>query len=544
MGILSHKTQCPTEGCDGAGDNLAVYEDGSTFCHACHYVEPSKGEITVRTEKKEVPLVLEYITHKPIKTRGISEETATKFGVGFTSEFLIFNYYTTSGSVYGQKLKTKDKKFQTRGSSLGLYGQHLWEPNDKLKLVVTEGELDALAVSQMQDNKWPVVSIPSGAMNAKKSLLSELEYIKGFKEVILMFDNDSAGRVATEQCLEALPKYMCKVAKLPDGVKDANQLLLDGRESELQGIVWNAVSEKVKDIVSPLDIANDVLSDVTFGTPTPWKSLDDISYGIRRKEIHIVAAANSVGKTQYLLEILYSMIDQGRKVGVFSFEQSPADTMRRMIGFSMNKQIHIPGTEYNKTAALGILESLQGKIFLYDQQGSSTLEHTANLVTYLSKAHGVSLFLIDNLKGVSQGNRDKLAEIMLRLQSLAFQLNVTFILVSHVTKSSISLSKHISDKEGSKKGLDVEGLTWESGRVLSKENIYGASEVGDMADLITALSRNTISEDEAVRNTLHVKCLKNRLDGSKAGKSFTLRYTEEGRLVEQEKIVDNILAEF
>jgi twinkle protein len=37
-------------------------------------------------------------------------------------------------------------------------------------LTITEGEIDALSVSQAQGNKWPVVSVPTGAKGAVKPL--------------------------------------------------------------------------------------------------------------------------------------------------------------------------------------------------------------------------------------------------------------------------------------------------------------------------------------------------------------------------------------
>ena len=61
----------------------------------------------------------------------------------------IANYCNSVGQVVAQKIRTKDKKFYWLGdkSKAGLYGQHLWGEGGK-RLVITEGELDALSVSQ------------------------------------------------------------------------------------------------------------------------------------------------------------------------------------------------------------------------------------------------------------------------------------------------------------------------------------------------------------------------------------------------------------
>ena len=52
---------------------------------------------------------------------------------------------------------------------VNLFGQHKWKPGGKM-ITVTEGEVDAMSVSQVQGNKWPVVSVPSGAQSAKNIL--------------------------------------------------------------------------------------------------------------------------------------------------------------------------------------------------------------------------------------------------------------------------------------------------------------------------------------------------------------------------------------
>ena len=87
----------------------------------------------------------------------------------------IANFYDESGAVVAQKIRLPQKNFMALGdfSKAGLYGSHLWSGGKKL--VITEGEIDALSVSQIQDYKWPVVSVPNGAAGAKKVIASNFE---------------------------------------------------------------------------------------------------------------------------------------------------------------------------------------------------------------------------------------------------------------------------------------------------------------------------------------------------------------------------------
>ena len=73
------------------------------------------------------------------------------------------------------------------------------------QIVITEGEIDCLTVSQLQGNKWPVVSIPNGVSTGKKAIQDNLEYLNNFEKIILMFDMDEQGREATEEVAKVLP---------------------------------------------------------------------------------------------------------------------------------------------------------------------------------------------------------------------------------------------------------------------------------------------------------------------------------------------------
>ena len=90
-------------------------------------------------------------------------------------------------------------------------------------IVITEGELDCLSVSQVNNNKYPVVSIPSGTASAKKYIKQELEWLSKFEKIILMFDTDEAGMKASVECANILPVKKCYIAKVQG--KDANELL-------------------------------------------------------------------------------------------------------------------------------------------------------------------------------------------------------------------------------------------------------------------------------------------------------------------------------
>ena len=52
---------------------------------------------------------------------------------------------------------------------------------------------------------WPMVSLPHGAASAKKDLQKQIPFLQGYQEIVLFFDNDEAGRQATELASGILP---------------------------------------------------------------------------------------------------------------------------------------------------------------------------------------------------------------------------------------------------------------------------------------------------------------------------------------------------
>ena len=105
-------------------------------------------------------------------------------------------------------------------------------------VTVVEGEADALAVSEMFDNKWAVVSIRSGASGAVKDIKANLEWLETFENVVICFDNDKAGQEASRAVLDLFTPNKAKNVVLP--MKDAGEML---KERNVQGFIkewWNA----------------------------------------------------------------------------------------------------------------------------------------------------------------------------------------------------------------------------------------------------------------------------------------------------------------
>jgi twinkle protein len=110
--------------------------------------------------------------------RGLYEETCQKYKIYRDGNILRFYYFSPDGILKGAKCKTPKKVFTYEGESDGtFYGQNLFPSNGK-RVVITEGELDAASCYQAMPG-WPVVSLPTGAAGAKKSMQRNLQWLQG-----------------------------------------------------------------------------------------------------------------------------------------------------------------------------------------------------------------------------------------------------------------------------------------------------------------------------------------------------------------------------
>ena len=128
-----------------------------------------------------------------LQKRKISEETCQHYKVYRDGELLRFPYYSSDKTLQGFKTKNKLKDFKYEGNTTDtLFGQSLI-PSTGKRIMVYEGELDALSGWEAYPN-WAHVSLPHGAASAKKDIQKQLQLFQGYEEIILFFDKDEAGK--------------------------------------------------------------------------------------------------------------------------------------------------------------------------------------------------------------------------------------------------------------------------------------------------------------------------------------------------------------
>lgn len=190
---------------------------------------------TVAEYYRAVSQAQEYIVN-----RGISKETAKKFGLGYDAQknALIIPFLNTYGEVVGiteRNLNDNGPKYinsaenEVFKKSQLLYGLDKARKNIKECLYIVEGYFDVMAIHEMGENA-AVAYCGQSLTDGQAYLLSK--YITKDTKILLIPDNDSTGLGSVQKNVTILRARISNpigIIKLPDGCKDANDLLLTGK---------------------------------------------------------------------------------------------------------------------------------------------------------------------------------------------------------------------------------------------------------------------------------------------------------------------------
>ena len=507
----------------GSSDARAVYSNGTTFCFACSKWSRESGEEqSYKPTRKGKPMGLLSYEYQDLNKRKIPESIAKQFryGLGHDASGVlcqIANYFNKDKEIVAQKLRYPDKTFKFIGESKEalMFGQQLWGNSGK-KIVITEGEIDCLSVATAFDGKYPVVSIKNGSTAAKKEISQHLDWLNGYEEIYLWFDNDEPGRKAVTECVNILPAEKVRIVRHAD-YKDANEVLVYKGKSGIVNTFYNAEKYKPDDIVTPLDLLDTVAEPIEVGFPYFYSKLTKLLYGRRFGEVVTVGAGVSIGKTDFVMSQLAFDLKQGWKVATFMLEQSTKETLLRAAGKIDGCHYHLPNANINKEQLLKTVESFQDQLFMFDNFGSNDWTTISDKIRYMYHNYGCRIFYIDNLTALNahaQDERRNLDALMAEVAGIARELDIWVLLVSHLNPPK-------------------SGASHEAGGKTEQAQFTGSRAIMRWSYAMFGIERNTLHEDEAERNKGLVRILKDRFSGSATGRTVGFRYDRDTGIVHE-----------
>ena len=490
-----------------SSDGVETYGD-HTHCYVCGdqvwFEGVLRGSLNTSKTRLEMSGIIAEMTD-----RKVSKATCKKFGVtlaygtdGKISHHWYPVYNVKTGELTATKKRTcatKDFSWSGDRTDTGLFGQQTCKGRGKY-LTITEGEVDALAVSEMFDNKWDVVSIKDGSSSAARDIKAQLEWLEGYDSIVLCFDNDEAGREAVDAVKDLFSPNKVKVVSLP--MKDAGAMLAAGKIRDFVKSWWDAKSYQPDGIVKVSETWDQVLLyRDTPSLPYPWKGLNDLLLGMRRKEIVVWAAETGIGKSHTMREIQHHIVTSTKDevVGCLMLEESIAKTTLGWMSFMAGRPLHkelktIPDAELRKyweAATKG------DRMVLLDHKGwKNNMETLKARIRYMKHAMGCNWIILDHLhialssvQGAS-GDWAGIDELMTDFVSLVHELDIGLHLVCHVS---------------------------------GERSLRGSKGISQLADAVIFLERDLENEDPIIANTTAVVIGKNRFVGD-LGTACYLRY--------------------
>jgi twinkle protein len=465
----------------GSSDGLAVYqaddESYNGYCWVCDTYEPNpydtdrtSSKFEFRTKRKitktpeqiaqEISEIKGYPT-VDVDARKLRKETLEYFDVkvglseqdGATPAFMYFPYTNAEHGFTGYKVKLLDPKKQWVIALPGAFKDvHFFGWPQALqtgakKLMITEGEPDALALYQalkdkQRGTKWEaydpaVVSIPSGAGSAKKFISKHLPDIKHhFKEVVLVFDQDDAGKEAAREVLDVVPD--AKITILPG--KDANDCVLQGRSKALaEAVLFKAAIPKNTRIIMADTLFETAAKPAEWGLSWPWEQLTQLTRGMRFGETYYFGAGVKMGKSELVNALgKHIMVDHNMPILMAKPEEANAKTVKMVASKVASKIFHDPKVEMDKAAYWEATKQFEDKLMLLDLYQSVGWKNLKLDISAAAAAGARAVFIdpITNLtNGIASGEANTvLQDIAQTLSEMAKDLNIMVFIFCHLLK--------------------------------------------------------------------------------------------------------------
>jgi twinkle protein len=469
------KGPCP---CGQSSDAFATYDDdGGVWCFSCN--EPDKFKHAGTVSKGREDGVKREKTFDPIKghyaalvARGITEETCKKCDYQLGERYDGTKVHIQlikdgSGRLIDQKTRTKDKKFSWLGDSAyktngGIIGSWSW-PSKGRSVVITEGEIDRMSVSQAFDNKYPTGSLPNGSGSVKKAILADWDKLCAFDTVYLCFDNDEPGQKALAEACELLPVGKVKIMTVPH--KDPNETLLKDGPAPIVRAYWDAKAFQPDGIREGREFTRERLkSKRAKGYRMPWPKLDAMWLGSRDGELTTICAGSGIGKTTIVRDLAYAMrMDHDMKIGNIYLEEDNDTSAKAYCalhaGVPLKQVLNDPDSVSDEAWDAALAAVIHDGMLFYDHFGSLESERLMTMMRYMA-ASGCKRIVLDHISIVtsglesgSEGERKDIDILMTKLASFVKETGCSVYAIVHLKRTKKDFNGgdqiNLSDMRGS-----------------------------------------------------------------------------------------------
>lgn len=573
MGICIEKIK--HVGCtNGSKKALQVFanENGSVdgFCFSCgQFVSDPYGDgrnasqlpkpkIKSSEELQAELAEIENYQYLPLNNKKLSADALQEFGIrvgvseqdGVTPETVYYPYFR-DGKLRGYKVKLLPKAGSTKRmwsvgdlKSIDFFGWQQALNGGNKRIIIVEGEDDVVALTRIlkrygkEEYGYPgVISLPHGASSALRDVEKvRVDLQRLFKEVVLCFDNDEAGKQATDAVLRILPTAI--VATLPS--KDANQCLIDGySKAAFNAVMFSASVPKNTRLVFSETLHEAARHQALYGELSwPWKKINEKTRGIRYGETIYIGAGVKMGKSDLVNALAAHFIkEHGIKVFMAKPEESNNKTYKLLAGKIVGRNFNDPDITFDSDAydrAGEILRDRVALVNLYQHLGWTSLK--SDIISAIG--WGAKAIFIDPITNLTNGENageanSKLQEIAQDLAAMALDNQVVIFIFCHLKEPQDNISRDKREKmyrDGKYIGLG--NCPHELGGDISSAQFAGSRAMMRSCNMMLGLEGNKDAElEDQIRNIRHLVLLEDREFGETG--RFGLYWNKETTLFKE-----------
>lgn len=254
------------------------------------------------------------------------------------------------------------------------------------------------------------------------------------------------------------------------------------------------IKDSLKELIEILNVRSENKGNVT-GISTGFIDLDRILLGMQRKDLILLAARPSVGKTALAVNIALNAAQKNAKVAIFSLEMSKTQLVQRMLSSLslINLKQLISGDIENWEDIFEASSIIASKSIYMDDTAGISITELRSKCRRLKADSGLDFIMIDYLQlmtseGRNENRQQEISTISRNLKALAKELDVPILALSQLSRDS--------EKSGRKPKLS---------------DLRESGAIEQDADVVILLYREDYQNEEAeIKNQIELIIAKHR----------------------------------
>lgn len=313
--------------------------------------------------------------------------------------------------------------------------------------------------------------------------------------------------VAQKAVRRRLIKASGEISELGYNEETSTEELLEKAEAELFSVSDQSLKQDLVSIESILTESFDRMEELhrnkgaLRGVRTGYRDLDNMTAGLQRSDLIILAARPAMGKTTLVTNLAYNIATIAKQpVLFFSLEMSKEQLVDRMLADASGVDAwnirtgNLSDDDFSKLSeAMG--ELAEAPIYIDDTPGLSVLEMRTK-ARRATHEHPLGLIIVDYLQLMQGSNSNpnnrvqEVSEISRGLKLIARELNVPVIALSQLSRSVESRSPQIPQLADLRESGSIEQDA-DIVMFIYREAYYNPeTERENITDLIIAKHRN------------------------------------------------------